>query len=433
MRYTFLFNWEYGNPVAKTYLMMKDQADSAYVTKCAFLWTRVLDTPFWALFNMLYIILYKDLGATPFQLAVVIALKPLSSLFSMYWSHAITERRDRLLSNVMVGGVLRPLPFFFFPWIENTWLVIAAFGFHMSLARGVQPAWMEILKINIPGITRDKVFAWGSSIGYIGDAVVASIVALLLDGYFQAWRWIFPIAAFISLFALYFQSKIPIPEGGRSIPTSEDKGALKPLTDPWKKAWGLIRSRPDFMHFQIAFMLAGSGLMILQPTLPIFFVDVLNLSYTEFALAFAVCKGIGFALASPILARLIGKIDIFLFTSLVTFSLAIFPLLLMLAKGGIIWLYLGYIAYGVMQAGSNLSWNLSGPIFSRDEDSSLYTSINVATVGIRGMIAPALGSAIFPFVGAFGVMGITSVICMSAALHLINCSRREREASSLGI
>lgn len=411
--------------------MMTHQTDSARATQYAFLWTRVLDTPFWALFNMLYIILYKDLGATPFQLACVIALKPLSSLFSMYWSHAITERRDRLLSNVMVGGVLRHLPFFFFPWIENIWLVIAAFGFHMSLARGVQPAWMEILKINIPGITRDKVFAWGSSIGYIGDALVASVVAILLDGYFQAWRWIFPVAACISLFALYFQAKIPIPEGNKAPPSLKDKGALQPLTEPWKKAWSLVKTRPDFMHFQIAFMLAGSGLMILQPTLPIFFVDVLNLSYTEFAMAFAVCKGIGFAMASPILARLIGRIDIFLFTSLVTFSLALFPILLMMANSSIVWLYLGYIAYGVMQAGSNLSWNLSGPIFSKEEDSSLYTSINVASVGIRGMIAPALGSAIFPFVGAFGVMSIMSLICMTAAFHLITCSRREKKLAAL--
>ena len=180
-------------------------------TKRAFFWTRVLDTPFWAIFNMLPFILYKDLHATPFQLAVVIALKPLSSLLSLYWSHSIAECRERLLPNVIIGGIVRHLPFFFFPFIDSPWLFIAFFGLHMTLARGVQPAWMEILKINIPGMTREKVFAWGSAVGYMGDALLPFALGFLLDGYFQAWRWLFPLSALISLTAAFFQLAIPIP------------------------------------------------------------------------------------------------------------------------------------------------------------------------------------------------------------------------------
>jgi hypothetical protein len=33
-------------------------------TRAAYIWTRVLDTPFWGLFNLLPFILYKDLHAT---------------------------------------------------------------------------------------------------------------------------------------------------------------------------------------------------------------------------------------------------------------------------------------------------------------------------------------------------------------------------------
>lgn len=388
---------------------------SAQKTKRAFFWTRILDTPFWAIFNMLPFILYKDLHATPFQLAVVIALKPLSSLLSMYWSHSIAERRERLLSNVIIGGIVRHLPFFLFPFINSVWLFILFFGLHMTLARGVQPAWMEILKINIPGITRDKVFAWGSAVGYVGDALLPFALGFLLDGYFQAWRWCFPIAALLSLFAVFFQLKIPIENRKKTVQVKETLNLL----EPWKKAWQLIKSRPDFARFQIGFMIAGSGLMIIQPVLPVFFVDVLNLSYTELAVAITFCKGIGFAATSPLWARLLSKSNIYLFTSLVTFLLALFPIFLMLATKNSLWLYIGYVAYGVMQAGSNLSWNLSGPIFSKDEDSSVYSSINVATVGIRALIVPAIGSLIASLSGSTPVMILGSVLCLIACAYLI--------------
>jgi len=391
--------------------------DDAARTKRAFLWTRVLDTPFWAIFNMLPFILYKDLHATPFQIAVVVALKPLSSLLSLYWSHLVAERRKLLLPSVITGGILRHIPFFFLPFIDNAWVVIAFFGLHMTLARGVQPAWMEILKINIPGITREKVFAWGSSMGYIGDALLPFVLGYALDGYFEAWRWLFPLAASLSLIAAFIQRKIPV-KGASSTP-----GNIS-LTEPWKKAWALIKSRPDFARFQIGFMIAGSGLMVLQPALPAFFVDVLDLSYTKLAIALTLCKGVGFALSSPIWARWLGKGDIYLFTSFVTLMLALFPLSLMLATGNILWLYFGYVAYGIMQAGSNLSWNLSGPIFSKEEDSSIYSGINVATVGLRAIFVPAIGSYIAGAFGSTSVMWLGSVLCLVACLSLVAFSRK---------
>lgn len=392
-------------------------------TRRAFLWTRVLDTPFWAIFNMLPFILYKDLHATPFQLAIVIALKPLSSLFSVYWSALIHQRPDRLRSNIVWGGVLRHLPFFFFPWVENVWFFILAFGFHMMLSRGTQPAWMEILKINLPRNSRDRVFAFGSMMGYVGDALLPFILGVLLDGYFQAWRWIFPATALLSITAIIFQRgmSVEIKKEGIETPLSLKEGILR----PWKGAMDLLKSRPDFTRFQIGFMLGGSGLMVMQPALPVFFVDVLNLSYMEFAIALTTCKGIGYALTTPLWARWVSKGEIFRFTAWVTALATVFPVCMLLAPYGLAWLYGGYIMYGVMQAGSGLSWNMSGPIFAKEEESSLYTSINVATVGIRGAIAPWIGSILCTYWGASSTMVLGAFLCILATERLFTFSKGE--------
>ncbi len=397
--------------------------DEAKKTKTAFLWSRILDTPFWAIFNMLPFILYRDLHATPFQLAVILALKPVSSIFSMYWSSLIDQKRERLLPNIIWGGFLRHLPFLFFPFIDNCWIFIAIFGFHMMLSRGAQPAWIEILRINIPEVSREKTFAFGAALGHVGDAIFPFVLGSLLDGYFLAWKWIFPVTAALSLLSILLQRKIPIRLN--SILKS-DSNKIKPLKEliaqPWIAAWKLIKNRPDFARFQIAFMISGVGLMIMQPALTIFYVDELNLSYTQLAVALTAFKGIGFALTSPLWAKWFNKMNIYRFTCLVTVLLCIFPYFVILSQYNIAWLYLGYLGYGIMQAGSSLCWNMSGPIFAKEEDSSLYTSVNVVTVGLRGCIAPALGSALCAYADSTMVLVLGSLICLVAVERLLTYS-----------
>jgi hypothetical protein len=394
-------------------------------TRAAFMLTRILNTPFWAMFSMLPFILYKDLHATPLQVTALITLKPLVSIFSTYWSALINKRRDRLLANVIWACILGYLPFFFFPFIDNPWFFVLSSGIYMTLAqRGVIPAWMEILKLNIPHVSRGRVFAFTSAFGYIGDAIFPFVLGWLLDGYFQAWRWIFPCTALVSMAAIFFQGRIPI----RFDNLVQEKTITpvllyQKLVSPWKNAWEIIRRRPDFARFQVGFMLGGGGLMIMQPALPGFFVDVLNLSYTELAIAITLCKGIGFALTSPFWAEWINKVDIYRFSSGVTLLACAFPLFLIAAQADIVWLYLAYLCYGIMQAGSELSWNMSGPIFAKEEDSTAYSSINVLSVGVRGCFAPAIGSLAALWFNSTSALLLGGFLCLLANLRMAYYSK----------
>lgn len=397
-------------------------------TRTAFLCTRLLSAPFWALFCMLPFILYKDLHATPLQVTIIIALKPIVSIFSTYWSALIKKRRDRLLSNVIWAGVLGHLPFFFFPFIENPWFFIFSSGFYMMLAqKGVIPAWMEIFKLNIPGDWRGRIFAYGTTVGYIGDALLPFILGWLLDGYFQAWRWIFPFASMVSLTAIFFQARIPIHLDKNACSTSVSPTSLsflKQVIQPWKNAWEVLHNRPDFARFQVGYLFGGGGLMIMQPALPGFFIDTLNISYTELAIALTLCKGIGFASTSSFWAAWMTKIDIYRFCSWVTLLAVIFPICLIAAHFHLIWLYIAYISWGVMQAGSELSWNMSGPIFAKEEDSSVFSSVNVLTVGLRGCIFPFLGSFLCLTSGSTFVIALGGLMCLMSTYRMLIYSNR---------
>lgn len=401
-------------------------------TRAAFLWTWICNSPFWAIYTMFTFILYKDLHATPLQITVSIALKPLVSIFSMYWSAWINKRKDRLIANVILAGIIGHLPFFFFPFVDNPWYFVVSFGFYMLMARGSLPAWMEILKLNIPGTMREKVFAYASTFEYLGGGILPLALGWMLDGYSQSWRWLFPVTALISILSAFIQYRIPIKQDLiEPIAVSSRIDVIGQIMKPWKDAWELIRTRKDFAVFQIGFMLGGSGVLVVLPILPAFYEDVLQLSYTELALAVTLCKGVGFALTSSLWAKWIHKVGIYRFIGTVTCVACLFPLCLIGAQFNLAWVYIGHIIYGIMLAGSELSWSMSGPIFAKHEDSSVFTNVNLVTVGIRGCFVPAIGSFLYYGTGPMPVMVLAATLCLLATWSMLAYEKRFDKAGLL--
>ncbi|MGZ3633901.1 MAG: MFS transporter [Parachlamydiaceae bacterium] len=386
-------------------------------THLAYLWIHALSTPMWAIFNLLPYILYKDLHASPLQITILVTLKPLVSLLSVYWGSAIHQRRDRLLSNIIWARIISLFPFFFFPFVDNIWFFIGAFGLYMLMARGVSPAWMEILKLNLPKTKLGHTFSKGALIGYCGNIISPFLIGWILDDYVQSWRWLFPITAFISLTAIILSAKIPIPPlENESTQPFPKKTFQEQFLAPWKTAWKILRASADFRKFQWGFMLGGASAMVAQPILPQFCVDTLNLSYTEMTIAFACCKGIGFVSTTPLWARLMNKINIFRFASWPPFWVLLYSFCLLIAQLNVSWIFIAYFCYGVMEGGSALSWNLSGPLFSKEEDSSGYTNINVLAVGIRACIFPPLGTLCGLYFGPAAAIALGGVFSLLAVL-----------------
>ncbi len=400
--------------------------DAADNTRRAFLWTRVLGVPFWGLLNLLPVIFYKEMHVSPLAIVLMIALKPMSALLAPYWSQAIAHRPDRILSNLIWANILRYLPFLFVPWIESTELMIVIFALYMALYRGVIPAWMETIKRNMPKFDSERLISRGTTIDFCGAGLLPFLLGVVLDEYAYSWRWLFPITAALGLCSTVLLFWIPKPKAvtqkQQSIESFRDK-----VLGPFASAWRLLRENVAFAHFQMGFMLAASGIMVMQPALPLFFVDTLHLSYTHMLFALAACKGVAFALTSPLWVRLYRQVSISSFCGLVTVLAAGFPWLLLAAQvhGGC--LYVAYLLYGMMQAGSELSWHISGPLFAQHEDSIAFTSTNVCMVGIRGCFAPALGALLLPYLGAAGVMVLCSFLCLMATYHFFFVQSKSRQ------
>lgn len=398
-------------------------------TQLAVIGTSILNEPLWTLYILFAFILHKDLHSTAFQIAVLTMLKPVISIFSLYWSSSILKKPEKLLNNVLWAGILSRIPFLFFPMISSPWILIASIVFYTMLYRGGMPGWIEILKQNIPGAKRGMIFSLGSAAGYVEGVVLAIGVGYLLDHFHESWRWMFPLSALIGIGGVFLQSRIPMEIKKVQLPfecegIERPKSAGEYLLKPWKNAWDLLRTRKDFSCYQWGVMLCGIGIMVIQPALPLFFVDVLGLSYIDLAIALSICKGLGFAATSPMWGKWLHRVSIYNISSLVFVMMGAFPLLLLFSSFHVSWVYAAYMIYGVAQAGSHLTWHLSGASFAEDEDSSLYSTVNVMMVGLRGAVVPPMGSLFCLVFGPLSVLGIGVFFCLYGGVKIFSYGRQ---------
>ncbi len=397
-------------------------------TRMAFIWTRLLGVPFWGMLSLFPVILYKEMHITPWQINIISTLKPMSALFALYCGQSLYLHSNRLISHLVKANILRYLPFLFFPWIHSAWLMIGAFGLYMTFYRGGVPAWMETVKSNLPEKERERLTAFCSTLDYAGIATLPFLLGLVLDNYDHSWRLLFPLTASLGLMATFFLRRIPTPfsipeQPEKSVPDSPSRFCElgKKLLIPWKGSWQLIKDDRSFFKFQVGFMLGGSGLMIIQPVLPLFFIDILNLSYTKMLIALTLFKGAGFISAMPLWVRLFRRWNIYHLSGLVTLLSALFPLMLLCSRSYTLLLYFAYGLYGTMQAGSDLTWHLSGPIFAKEKNSTIFSGTNVLAVGIRGCIIPPLGAFLYGTTSSVVVMLLGSLLSLFAFQYLLKC------------
>ena len=139
----------------------------------ALLWTNLLNEPLFTLYGFLAFILYKDLGATPFQIAALTMLKPVIAIFSFYWSAGLKGGKW-LKSNVLWAGFWMRAPFLLCFWFDSVWFVIGAAVNYMFFYRAGIPGWMEMIRQNMPEEGAGKgLFAEGS-VGVCGRGGVVA-------------------------------------------------------------------------------------------------------------------------------------------------------------------------------------------------------------------------------------------------------------------
>jgi hypothetical protein len=396
-----------------------------------YLASRILIAPQDIFFTLLIFILSKSLNATTFQLTLIACIKPITSLFAFYLSTLLYDKPHRIRLYLMINLALGAIPCFFYPFIDNIWFYIASYTVHMITRRAQDPAWIEILKRDLAIPPLSQLVSRGSSIYYCVSMALPPLLSFWMDRDAQIWRILFCSFAtlqLLDLFVLCFLMRVP-----EKNTTERVQPSLSQLfVDPLKNGWELLKRNPPFSHYLTLFLLGGIGIIATQPLLPKYFQQNLNLSYTELTLAFSFCKGISFVLSSPIWSRAVLWMGLYRLNALMDIFTSLFFGGVLLACFGVEWLYLGYLFYGMMQGGCELTWNLSGPVFAKNKDSTPYSSLNLILIGVRGCICPFLGYLLSVYISAIPVFGLALTFCLLGALYGLWLDAKYRQERVLG-
>ncbi|HXF28930.1 MAG TPA: hypothetical protein VN457_03705, partial [Chlamydiales bacterium] len=192
----------------------------------------------------------------------------------------------------------------------------------------------------------------------------------------------------------------------------------------------LLSQNHSFRRFQIGFFIAGSGIMFMKPSLPIFLTNQ-HLSLFQLLSLFTIVDAIGFLIASPVWVNHLKNHNIHRTSSFVVACFAIHPICLLLAWINPIFLFTASFFYGAAQAGSRLIWNMSGPILCGNASSTQYTSVNILAVSIRGSIVPLLGGIFSCFFGATHAFQV-GLLCLGVgSLYHLYASRQLARLAAL--
>lgn len=368
-----------------------------------FIINRILCGPLEILFTLLVFILSKNLGADPFQLTLIACIKPISSFFAFYASSVIFDRPQRIRYYILANNLIGCLPCLMYPFFESVWFYIGSYTLFMTTLRAVYPGWVEILKSSMEASALSKIISLGTSVSYFMSILLPPLICFGMDKEANLWRYLF------MFFALFNMMSLPLLMFIKAEPKVRAEKSIEGLL---AKGWNLLKENRSFAHYQILFFLGGAGIIGSQSILPFYFKDSLNLSYTQLGLAFSLCKGLSFVIASPCWAKYANRISLYHLNAIVNLFTTLFFAFIMAASSNANWLFLAYFFYGAMQAGCEMSWNLSGPFFAGPRESTLYSSLNLACVGIRGCICPFLGYLFFIHVGALPIFIVSAVISL---------------------
>lgn len=382
-----------------------------------YLLSRSLSSPLEAIFTFLIFILTKELGASPLQLSVLACSKPVVSLASAYANRFLLGKPERTKEFLLLCNFIGLLPCLFFPFVGNTWFFIASYALFMVTLRASYPAWIEVLKCKLEIKKLATTTATGSSINYFILCLFPLIFTHFLDKDSSIWRSLFVGMALLQFSYFFILLLTPFNVPKKRIEIEYQKNIFKEgLVILWKN--------PDFAKYQALFFLGGAGLVAIQPILPIYFNETLNLSYTQLALAFSMCRGIVFICSTPLWVTYVRKASLFNLNAFINILSTLFIVFILTAKLGIEWLFAGYVMYGAMQAGCELSWNLSGPLFSKQNDSIPYSSLNLCFVSLRGMIFPFLGQLIYFWSNSFVLFSLAGIACLFSVFYAFTLNRQ---------
>jgi hypothetical protein len=420
---------------------------------------------FWGLFAGLVegtvsaVVVSKTFGGTNLLITIVQATPAFANLSSLLWGAMLVGRRK--LPVFMALAAAGVAVAFSVAFTAHSTLGGWIFALQICLSRvfmsGVVTAQAGLWRANYPKTHRGRITASLQVVRTLMSLPVILGCGLLFDRDDSAYRWFYPGVACVGALGLLIYRRIHVRGEVQALARRTAGGdesdadlmaplGLLSLMSPWQVIGRMreaLRQDPRFARYCSAQMCIGIANLMIMPVNTIILTKVLLLSYTTSNVLLDVIPRIATIITLPLWARLFDRVGVLRFRvvnsgcwcgSLLFCGLGAY--FAMAHKGGgagylltaaIGAYFIGRLVDGLAQSGGAIAWYIGHLHFAEGEKAELYMGIHVSLTGIRGLLAPFLGTLLYDISGwsAFAVAFCISAVGMTIFARL---AREERDA-----
>ena len=329
--------------------------------------------------------------------AALAAAQGFASMSSFLWaalSHG--KHKIRFITTLKIACVVLVGAVSFVPQssIGLVMLLFCVIGTRVCYT-GVVTLRTTVWQANYPRTNRALVAGKIATVQALVLALVAFGVGQAMDLNENAIRWVYPIAAGFGILGAWIYSKLRVKGHKALLKEERDKPHLVSLL-PWK-TFGLLFEDLQFAKYMCCQFVFGVGNLMLTAPLVIILSDQFDLGYLGEILIVTTIPILMIPLSTLFWARFLNRVHVLTFRSVHSwfFVASSICMGISIAMQSVAGLWVGAAIRGIGFGGGVLAWNLGHQDYAPVEQSGRYMGLHVTLTGIRGLLAPAFGMALY--------------------------------------
>ncbi|MEM7623898.1 MAG: MFS transporter, partial [Planctomycetota bacterium] len=289
---------------------------------------------------------------------------------------------------------------------------------------GIVTLRSAIWRANYPRHTRARLTGKIAAIQTLITAGVGVAIGQLLQ-LDEAWlRIVIPTSAAFSLIGVVLWSRLRV-RGHAALLKAERgaEGADRPSFNPAQMVSILIKD-PRYALFMLAQFIMGTGNMMTFAVIVIITQERFDLGYRDAMLVTQVLPYIMIPLLVGPWSMLLDRWHIVQYRAVHSWVFVVMALVFAAAVHleTAALLYVAAILRGIGFSGGALAWNLGHNDFATDKNAPQYMAVHVTLTGVRGLVAPFLGVALYQYFETQTTLGGAALFILAGILIAIGAA-----------
>jgi predicted MFS family arabinose efflux permease len=346
------------------------------------------------------LILRRELGATPLQLAVMSSAGGGCLLLSLLWAKACHGRPP--LPYLVWPAFLARGVFLLVPFVSSAWSFVGLVIARDFFGAAVAPAHAAVVERVYPRAQRGRALGLVRMAGAVLGIGLALAAGQLFDRI--GYRWIFVAAALLGMAACLRLRRLAVPE-----PETDCGQAPAGL----REAWLTVRDDHAFRRLLVASFLFGFGCWIQTPAHPLLLVDVLRVSASQVGVCASVAA-VATLVGSAYWGWLVDRKSSLEALRVMYLVGAVTPLIYYVAWSPWV-LVASAVTDSLLAVGLELVWMMAVIDVAGPQRTAQYVAIGATLAGVRGVAGPLVGGLVIHSFGIHAVYLVAAILTFSGA------------------